>query len=68
MSGPTVYATVLVATGLQANLPSTGTLGQIFFCTDTGNFYVWNGSAMAQINSSGSASITDAIAFAIALG
>jgi hypothetical protein len=51
--GIVVNAIVQFAYGLQANLPSTGATGQAFYCTDTGNLYVWNGSEMALISGSG---------------
>jgi hypothetical protein len=53
MAQPIIYAEVIAKSGLQANLPSTGVIGQLFFTTDEGNFYVWNGSEMVQVNSSG---------------
>jgi len=68
MSTVTVTATVIAASGLQANLPNTGTVGQFFFCYDTSNLYVWNGTEMTLVGGDGDASIGDAIAFAIALG
>jgi Major tropism determinant N-terminal domain len=55
MSQPTIYATIQIKNGLQANLPISGVIGEPFFTTDDGNLYVWNGSSMVQVNGSGSA-------------
>jgi Major tropism determinant N-terminal domain len=53
MSQPTIYATIQIKNGLQANLPASGVIGEPFFTTDDGNLYVWNGSSMVQVNGSG---------------
>ena len=62
MSGPIVNATILIERGLKANLPSTGSPGQPFFCTDTGELFVWNGTAMIPIGTFGTYNpLTDTI-------
>jgi len=42
--------TIELKRGLFANLPASGSLGEPYFCTDTGQLFIWNGSAMAQIS------------------
>jgi hypothetical protein len=63
---PIIDALIVVATGVAADLPSTAEgiaaaldvpvadvqPGIEFFCKDSGDFYVWNGSAMVQIGGS----------------
>jgi hypothetical protein len=60
---PIIDALIVVATGVAADLPSTAEgiaaaldvpvadvqPGIEFFCKDSGDFYVWNGSAMVEI-------------------
>lgn len=42
----TITGPVQFTRGLKANLPTTALPGQAFFCTDTGEVFVWNGTAM----------------------
>ena len=47
-----------IASALSTSLGTSISAGSInpgiaFFCTDTGNLYVWNGSSMSQVNGSG---------------
>lgn len=55
----TVYATIEIRRGLKSALPSSGSLGEPFFCTDTGELFVWNGIAMVQIVGSGDGDIAE---------
>ena len=56
MAQPTIYGTIQIKSGLSANLPVTGVVGEPFFTTDTGLFYVWNGSSMVDVSGSGGSS------------
>lgn len=49
---------IQVSHGLKANLPTTGLPGQVFFCTDTRELFVWNPaySEMTQITGGGDGS------------
>jgi hypothetical protein len=42
--------TIEIARGLFAELPTTGALGEPFFCTDTGQLFVWNGTQQVLVN------------------
>lgn len=56
MANPTY--TLELKRGLKANLPITGNPGEPYFCTDTGELFVWSGTAMDKIGSSGSSGVT----------
>jgi len=49
----TITGLIQFTRGLKANLPTTGLTGQALFCTDTGELFVRNGSAMVGLCSSG---------------
>jgi hypothetical protein len=42
----TITGPIQLTRGLRANLPTTALIGQAFFCTDTGEVFIWSGSAM----------------------
>lgn len=42
----TITGPIQLTRGLRANLPTVALIGQAFFCTDTGEVFIWNGSAM----------------------
>lgn len=42
----TITGPIQFTRGIRANLPSIGLPGQAFFCTDTGEVFVWNGTSM----------------------
>lgn len=70
----TTNALVAFPVGVQAHLPSTAAgiaaalninvayviAGMSFFCTDTGNLFVWNGNAMVQVNAAGQSTAFEA--------
>ena len=53
--------TIQLRRGLKASLPASGALGEPFFCTDTNELFIWNGTAMVSAVGDVSA-ITDALA------
>lgn len=65
----TIKGEVQVARGLKADLPSVGSAGELFFCTDTNELFVGTGTGMVAVGS-GSQGLTAAqqIAMMIALG
>jgi hypothetical protein len=52
---------VIFRRGLRVNLPaSSNYVGEPFFCTDTGELFVWNGTRMVEITAyAGSVSVAD---------
>ena len=53
--------TIQLRRGLKTNLPATGALGEPFFCTDTNELFIWNGTEMVSAVGDISA-LTDALA------
>ena len=53
--------TIQLRRGLKTNLPATGALGEPFFCTDTDELFIWNGTEMVSAVGDISA-LTDALA------
>jgi hypothetical protein len=64
MATPTY--TIEIKNGLKANLPGSDThIGQPYFCTDTNELFIWDGTAMALV---GGITLAQVAALAIALG
>lgn len=53
MSTVTIKGPVQISRGLKANLPTTGLDGQVFFCTDTGELFVWDAAQTRMVNPAG---------------
>lgn len=48
-----IDATIEVRRGLRADLPASGEPGEPFFCTDTGELFIWNGTIMVAVTGGG---------------
>ena len=55
-------ARLRIRNGLKANLPSSGLFCEPFYCTDTEELFIWDGTQMVKVSGGGStalAALTD---------